>query len=87
MPTVKCDDCGGQVSTSVETCPHCGRPIKIYRKPLLTKPAGVFIQLLGVFFLFLGFLMLVINVMLGILVIALAIGLLWLGRQTHPRQV
>ena len=27
MPTVKCPDCGGQVSTRAEVCPHCGRPI------------------------------------------------------------
>jgi hypothetical protein len=52
-----------------------------YRKPLLTKPAGVFVQLLGVFSLFSGFLMLAAGgsiTMLGILVIALAIGLFWL---------
>jgi hypothetical protein len=58
-----------------------------YRKPLLTKPAGVFVQLMGLFCLFSGFFALAFNKMIGILVIALAIGLFWLGRQTHPRKV
>jgi hypothetical protein len=42
-----------------------------YRKPLLTKPAGVFVQLLGLFCLFSGFFTLAINSTVGILVIAL----------------
>jgi hypothetical protein len=28
MATVKCTDCGNEVSTKAEKCPHCGRPRK-----------------------------------------------------------
>jgi hypothetical protein len=28
MATVKCSDCGNEVSTKAEKCPHCGRPKK-----------------------------------------------------------
>lgn len=27
MPLIECDDCGREVSTRAERCPHCGGPI------------------------------------------------------------
>jgi hypothetical protein len=76
------------VSTNADACPHCGRPITELRKPLLTKPAGVFVQILGLLFLLPGLAMLVGGggpTLAGGWVVLLGIGLLWLGRQTGPR--
>jgi hypothetical protein len=59
------------------------------RPPLLTKPAGVFVQLLGALVLFAGLAMLgtghADGITLGIVLIIAAIGLFGLGRQTKPR--
>lgn len=89
MATVRCSDCSGQVSTIADACPHCGRPMARSRKPLLTRPAGVFVQILGLLFLLPGLAMLAGGggtTIAGILVVLLAIGLFWLGRHTEPRK-
>lgn len=55
------------------------------RKPLLTKPAGVFVQILGLVTLLSGLAMLVRsreNTLAGVMVVLIAIGLFWFGRQT-----
>jgi hypothetical protein len=53
---------------------------------LLTKPAGVFVQLLGAVLLISGFAGLNVGAYgLGIVLIVASVGLFWLGRQTHPR--
>ena len=86
MATTNCGDCGGQVSASAEACPHCGRPMGKTGKPLLTKPAGVFVQLLGLFFLLASpFAFARGGALPGVLVALVAIGCFWLGRQTRPR--
>jgi hypothetical protein len=38
MAAIKCAECGGTVSTSAKTCPHCGaRPKQFKRRPLGDK--------------------------------------------------
>lgn len=33
MAVIKCSECGGQVSTSAKSCPHCGAVAKKFKKP------------------------------------------------------
>jgi membrane protein implicated in regulation of membrane protease activity len=59
------------------------------RKPLLTKPAGVFVQIVGLLALLPGLAMLAGGggtTFAGVLVVLLAISLFWIGRQTQPRE-
>lgn len=37
MALIKCPECGNKVSTSAETCPHCGYPIKEWMQKFLNK--------------------------------------------------
>ena len=67
MPLEACPDCGNQVSTLAESCPHCGRPTKPakpegyledeyelpHRKPATQSITPEFLTILGVL-LFLG---------------------------------
>jgi rRNA maturation protein Nop10 len=67
MPLEACPDCGNQVSTLAESCPHCGRPTKPAkperdledeydlprRKPATQTITPEFLTILGVL-LFLG---------------------------------
>jgi len=58
------------------------------RKPLLTKPAGIFVQLLGFIVLLAGVSMSTVGgdeSVVGVFLSAFAIGLFWFGRQTKPR--
>jgi len=60
------------------------------RKPLLTKPAGVLVQILGFFAILAGVVMLPgggYRTVAGVFLSASAIGLFWLGRQTKPRHM
>ncbi len=41
MALIKCPECGKEVSTAAETCPHCGYPIK-KNEPIKEKPAEVY---------------------------------------------
>ena len=84
MATMRCPDCNGQVSPSAEACPHCGRPTAHLRKPLLTKPAGVFMPILGLVVLMMGF-VIAEGPSLGLSFLLIAGGLIWFGRQTRPR--
>lgn len=90
MAARKCPDCGGVVSTKAKACPHCGRPSPSEdASPLLTKPAGVFCQLLGLFLLGTGSFILIARdggPILGILPLLAAAAFFWLGRQTKPRR-
>jgi hypothetical protein len=57
------------------------------RKPMFTKPAGVFLQLLGAVAVIGGTGMLASGGMEGgVVATIVGFGLLWLGRQTHPRK-
>jgi hypothetical protein len=57
------------------------------RPPLLTKPAGVFAQLLGAVLVLGGLAALNAGAYgLGIVLIVASVGLFWLGRQTGPRE-
>ena len=89
MPALVCPDCSGPVSPAAKACPKCGRPTTTpaatQRPPLLTKPAGVFVQLLGLVFLIPSVLLLAGKPVLGLFVFGAAIALFWLGRQTKPR--
>lgn len=42
MALIKCPECGNDVSTSTDTCPHCGFPfkksIKVESKPIENYP-------------------------------------------------
>lgn len=38
MPLISCPECGQQISTSAETCPHCGYPMKERVVTESTKP-------------------------------------------------
>jgi hypothetical protein len=54
---------------------------------MFTKPAGIFLQLLGAVAVVGGVLLLAVTAVGSGLVAALiGVGLLWLGRQTHPRK-
>jgi membrane protein implicated in regulation of membrane protease activity len=53
---------------------------------MLTKPAGVFLQMLGWAVLIIGVLLMVASgglVLGGVLALVLGLGLLWFGRRTH----
>jgi membrane protein implicated in regulation of membrane protease activity len=53
---------------------------------MLTKPAGVFLQMLGWASLIIGVLLMVASgglVLGGVLALVLGLGLLWVGRRTH----
>lgn len=44
MATIKCSECGGVVSTSAKTCPHCGASAKVFKRtpiPPGTTPTSV----------------------------------------------
>lgn len=57
------------------------------RPPMLTKPAGVFLQLLGAVAVIVGIAMLASDSKeLGVVATLIGVGLLWFGRQTRPRQ-
>ncbi len=44
---VTCPACGGQVSTSAKTCPHCGHPIKRGRSTSASLPLVILTLLFG----------------------------------------
>jgi len=50
-----CPDCGGQVSTAAETCPHCGRPMRqVVRTVERTAKRWKAAQLVGMGLMVLG---------------------------------
>ena len=40
MPLPSCPYCGGEISTSADTCPHCGRPVTIGPGSVATRHWG-----------------------------------------------
>ncbi len=38
MALIKCPECGKDVSTSAETCPHCGYSLKKQQAPQTARP-------------------------------------------------
>lgn len=49
MATVRCPECGEDVSENAQVCPHCGYEPESARARQLTKPARiVFLVLFGV---------------------------------------
>ncbi len=57
MALRKCKECGQQVSTAAESCPHCGARIRRRRSgsPFLFSCLGIIVGLVLVFFLFIVF--------------------------------
>lgn len=56
------------------------------KPPLLTKPAGWFVQLIGAVVVIVGVLMTSTRTEAGIVTLVIGLALLWLGRQTRPRE-
>ena len=67
MSLIKCPDCGKEISSHAETCPHCGYPLKkkdpvnpIYEEEFESRTRGCFIgsaiaAILGVLYIIGGF--------------------------------
>jgi predicted amidophosphoribosyltransferase len=34
MALIKCDECGREISSEAEFCPHCGKPSSVIRCPI-----------------------------------------------------
>jgi hypothetical protein len=52
MALVKCRECGGAISTSAKTCPHCGSPLAAssrasYLWLIIGLPVGAIVLFLG----------------------------------------
>ena len=45
MALQNCPECGHQVFDAAVTCPNCGHPLKKEKRPLVSKPLGVVLQL------------------------------------------
>jgi zinc-ribbon domain len=87
MALIRCPDCGNEVSDQAPACPKCGKPISsaIPAKPktTLTKPAGCFLQVLGagLFLIGVGLLVEHQSTLLGVLLLAVALWALMVGRR------
>lgn len=42
MALMQCPECGKTVSCYADTCPHCGYPLKVTGRPLLSMPGITF---------------------------------------------
>ena len=47
MAMTKCPDCGQKVSTMAETCPECGRPLRMSRQGNAFNPLHDPVHFLG----------------------------------------
>ena len=53
MALIKCTECGKEISSKANTCPHCGAPLVKEKKKgsCLTKILGIFILFIGLIFM------------------------------------
>lgn len=48
MALKNCPECEKEVSSEAAACPHCGHPLKKQKKALVSRPAGLVLQLVAV---------------------------------------
>ena len=47
MALKPCPECGNEVSKEAASCPKCGHPLKKEKKPMVSRPAGLVLQLIA----------------------------------------
>jgi hypothetical protein len=47
MALINRPSCDKNISSEAVSCPECGHPLRKQKRPLFSKPAGCFVQLIG----------------------------------------
>lgn len=88
MALIPCGECSREISDQAVACPHCGMPLKPAEKALVSKPAGVFLQICAlIVFLWAGAQWggPDPDPVKGVFLAVFGVVLVWLGRQTKSR--